>query len=87
MRLEYYLICERKSYLPKDVLLQLYHAFIYSHLTHAISVWESTYKNLRKTVALQNKAVKTIMGYKIELQCKSFLQLSLNALKLNEILN
>jgi len=53
------IVCKLKYYLPKDILLQLYHALIYSHLTSAIPVWGASYKTyLRKIVTSQNKVVK-----------------------------
>ena len=34
-----------KYYLPKETLLQLYYALVYSQLTYALPVWGSTYKS------------------------------------------
>ena len=50
-----------KCYFPKEILLQLYHALIYSHLLYAIPICGSTYKSyLHKISILQNKAVKIV---------------------------
>ena len=49
-----------KCYFPKEILLQLYHAFIYPHF-YAIPIWGSAYKSyLYEISILQNKAVKIV---------------------------
>ena len=49
------------TYLPRDILLQLYHALIECHLIYAIPVWGSTSQTYSgKLISYQNKAVKTV---------------------------
>ena len=56
-----------KCYLPKKILLQLYHALIYPHLLYAIHKRGSTYKSyLHKISILQNKAVRIGYPHKME---------------------
>ena len=44
-------------YFSKEILLQLYHALIYSHLLYAVSIWCSTYKSyIRKIFILQKQS-------------------------------
>ena len=55
------ILAKSKHYLPRDILLQLYHALIYYHLIYAIPVWGSTFHTyFDKLIAYLNKAVKTI---------------------------
>ena len=60
------IIAELKSFLPQNVLLQLYYALVHSHLLYGLSVWGSTHPSyLAKLSTLQNKAIKIVGGGKI----------------------
>ena len=53
------ILANSKHYLPRDILLQLYHALIDCHLIYAIPAWGSTFHTYcDKLIAYQNKAVK-----------------------------
>ena len=55
------ILAKSKHYLPRDILLQFYHALIDCHLIYAIPAWGSTFHTyFDKLIAYQNKAVKTI---------------------------
>ena len=55
------IFAKSKHYLPRDILLQLYHALIDCHLIYAITAWGSTFHTyFDKLIAYQNKAMKTI---------------------------
>ena len=63
-----------KSYFPKKILLQLYHALIYPHLLYAIPICGSTYKSyLHKISILQNKAFGINYPDKMEFHGKPFI--------------
>jgi len=74
-----------KFIFPKEILLQLYHALIHSHILYALPVWSLTYKTyLNKVAALQNKAAKIITGANWNDKSLSSYN-SLKMLKLNEL--
>ena len=55
-----------KSMVPKDVLKQLYYAFIYSHFTYAITSYQSAYLNqTQKLINLVNRALKLVFDVNI----------------------
>ena len=55
-----------KSLVPKDVLKQLYYAFIYSHFTYAITSYQSAYLNqTQKLKNLINKALKLVFNVNV----------------------
>ena len=55
------ILAESKHYLPRNILLQLYHALIECHIIYPIPVWDSTFQTyFDKLITYQNKAVKTI---------------------------
>ena len=52
-----------KTFLPKNVLFQLYHAMFNSHLLYCITIWTSTFSTYLNSIRiLQNKAVKLLAG-------------------------
>ena len=59
------ILSKLKHFLPSNSPLKLYYAFIYPSLLYGLSIWGCTHKSyLSKLQALQNKAVKIIVGGK-----------------------
>ena len=57
------LLYKDKTFLPKNVLFQLYHGMFNSHLLYCITIWTSTFSTYpNSTRILQNKAVKLLAG-------------------------
>ena len=52
-----------KCVLPKDALLQLYHALVHSYFTYKLTVWGETFPTyISKLHRLQNKAIRIVSG-------------------------
>lgn len=50
-----------RKFLPKDVLLQLYHSFVHVHLSYMVGIWGSAADCFLKSVQIaQNRALKLI---------------------------
>ena len=74
-----------KYYFPKETLLQLYYALVYSQLTYALPVWGSTYKsNTQRITTFLNRAVTIISGAK-KFDSLNPLYREMNILKFNQI--
>jgi hypothetical protein len=56
-----YILSKAKSMVSTKFLIQLYYAFIHSHLSYAIEVWGCTYNtSLKSILILQNRALRII---------------------------
>lgn len=54
-------IFQTRKYLPREVLVQMYHSFIHVHLCYMVSVWGSAKDvHLKSTQVLQNRALKLV---------------------------
>ena len=52
-----------KSFVPRDVLKQLYYSFIFSHFSYAITSYQSAYQNQSKRLDnLVNRAIKITLN-------------------------
>ncbi len=56
------IIIKPKPYINKTTLMNLYHAFVYPHMTYCNIVWGSTYNtHLYRLIILQKKNSKNIV--------------------------
>ena len=74
-----------KNYLTKDVLLKLYYALLYPHITYGIVLWGATPNaQLSRLKTIQNKIIKIIGGGEWRERATPY-YLQLDILKLDDV--
>jgi len=74
-----------KNYLPKKVLVQLYHSLFHHHLKYCNTIWSSTYETFLNTIrSLQNRVIRTIAGLERQQSCMVAYK-QFNILKFDEL--
>ena len=75
-----------KFVLPSKSLVTLYYSFIHSHLLYGLVVWRLTFPTyLNRLAALQNKAIRVIVGCNYYNDSATPLYLEFEVLKLVEL--
>ena len=76
-----------RQFVSLRILKQIYFAFIHTHLTYGIIVWEATYTSyLTPLKSLQNRAIKLLSGA-TQFQSAHLLYKDHNILSLNRLLS
>ena len=79
------IIFKMKKLCPQRVLISLYYALVYSHLSYGICVWGNADDNLMEKVRVAQKKVVRILGNAEYLAPTSEIFKSLNILNLDDI--
>lgn len=75
-----------KHFLPKRVLLMIYHSIVYPYISYGCLIWSSNfYSNFKRVQILQNKAVRIIGKYVKDVNDTSACFKSLNLLNVGQL--